>query len=411
MNVAETLRQIRMWGLRGAWRALRRRPAEWRLARRLAANVARHADTAPKHGVTVVAPLSGTHSLSKTMRDFVTRLRRAGIPYQAFDTFADGARAAREDWADLVTPPHEFNLLRYTHTVEMLKSPLPPGLPLKRCRIAFWESARGILRVFPYLADSDAVIAMSDFNEACFRRELPPHVRVVKIPYPLLPPPNVLPDATATRARFGIAAEAFVVFYNFDIRSVYRKNPHGAVEAFAAAFDGDAGCRLVLKVNGTRDAPEATESLRAQIAARGLAERTVFITEYLPQTDLYALTAACDVYLSLHRAEGFGLGVAEAMLLGKAVVATDWSATTEFCTADTAIRIPYRMTPVTGDGFWRHMGEWAEPDVSTAADALRRLRADTALRLRLGESARALMSNYLSDDRFRAAVGSLTEDC
>ena len=404
------LGQVRAWGPRGILSALRRLPHERWIARTLLRNVHRHAGTVPQRGITVVAPMSGAYSLSKAMRDFVLRLSESGVPYQVFDTFGKDGRAARDDYESLLTPMAEFNLLKYSHVVEMFTSPLPAGLPVKRCRIAFWEGKAGILDVFPYLADSYAVIAMSDFNVRYFRRELPADVRVVKIPYPLQPPPAGVLGKDAARERFGVGAEDFTVFYNFDISSAGRKNPEGALEAFAKAFGGRKDCRLLLKINGARRAAEKMDELRAQANALGITDQMTVVTEYLSQTDLYSLTNACDMYMSLHRAEGFGLGIAEAMSLGKACIATDYSSTTEFCRPGTAIPIPCRLVPIgKEEGFCRHMELWAEPDVAAAAAALRRLKDDGLLRDKLGQTARKFVSEHYSSESFRQSIDSFLD--
>ena len=117
---------------------------------------------------------------------------------------------------------------------------------------------------------------------------------------------------------------------------------------------------------------------------------TVLITETLSREDVYRLQAACDCYVSLHRSEGFGLAVAECMLLGKPVIATDWSATAEFLDETNGCPVRYRLVPLErnhgpyGKGQW-----WAEADPDHAADWMRRLRADAGLCARLGAAAHA----------------------
>ena len=131
------------------------------------------------------------------------------------------------------------------------------------------------------------------------------------------------------------------------------------------------------------------------------------ITEYLTERDLYSLTNACDVYVSLHRAEGFGLGIAEAMSLGKAVIATDYSATTEFCRPGTALLVPFKMVSNDEQGFAGRIGDsWAEPDVDAAARALRCLYDNPQLRNDLGNRAKAFICDYFSIENVRRSVES-----
>ncbi len=401
--------QVRTWGLRGVVAYLRRLPHERAVARFLARNAAAHAGETPARGITVVAPLSSSHSLSKAMRDFVVRLRGVGVPCQTFDTGLRDGRVASADYADLVTPRAEFDLLKYDHVVEMLTSPLPAGLPVKRCRVAFWEGEAGILKTFPYLVDSDVVVAMSDFNAAYYRREFPPSVKIDKVVYPLLPVPSDLLPRAEARRRFGLDAAAFCVFFNFDARAGERKNAAGALRAFAAAFQDVASARLVLKVNGAKARPDALAALQNQAAALGVAGKLVLVTEYLSSCDLYSLTAACDAYLSLHRAEGFGLGMAEAMQLGVPVVATGYSANVEFCTDETSFLVPYKLVPVNGDAFQAPMERWSEPDETAAARHLRALHENPQAGAVKAQAAKRFLAEHYGDVAFAQSVREFLE--
>lgn len=405
MKLADIIKQIRTWGFCGAWNALRRKPHEFIIKKRLKKSFVKNRNTVPVPGMTIVAPISGAFSLSKTMRDFVIRLKDVNIPVQVFDTFFDGAKADKSDYKDLITPPDEFNLMKYTHTVEMLTSPLPDKLPLKRCRIAFWEGLHGVLEVFPYLRDSYCVIAMSDFNAEYFRRELPANVKVAKVVYPLMPLPIKVLDKSEARKKFGFAKDDFIVFYNFDNRAKGRKNIDGTLTAFANAFAGEKNCKLVLKINGLGN--EEKHDLDRKIESLGIAGQVTMMLKYLSEVDLYSLTNCCDVYISLHRAEGFGLGIAEAMQLGKAVIATDYSANTEFCKADNSILIPANMIEVQDEGFIRHMKYWAEPDIDAAAEGLTFLRDNLMKCNELGCKAKLFVEDHFSNNVFVQSIKTI----
>ncbi|MBR1837522.1 MAG: glycosyltransferase family 4 protein, partial [Kiritimatiellae bacterium] len=357
----------------------------------------------PELGVTLAAPLSLKYSNSKTARDFAWGLRAAGLPFQTFDTNRR-PEIPPQDCAPILTPRGDFDPRRFTHVVEMFRSPFPDGLAPRRARIAFWEGETGMLDVFPYLASPHPVIAMSDFNAEWFRRELPASTPVFKIVYPLPLDVSGFAPQDETRARFGIPPDAFAVFYNFDLGAWGRKNPEAAVRAFALAFRGDHSARLVLKVKWAERFRARAADLVRIAAAEGVGDRLVVVDGYLSRADLHGLAAACDVYFSPHRAEGFGIGIAEAMLLGKPVVATDWSATTEFCRPEHCFPVPCRLVPVKPGEYFESMRRWAEIDVDAAADALRRLRADAALRGALGARARGFVLSHFSPAAFRADV-------
>lgn len=130
---------------------------------------------------------------------------------------------------------------------------------------------------------------------------------------------------------------------------------------------------------------------------------TTLITGTLARDEIYALEAACDCFVSLHRAEGFGLAVAECMYLGKPVISTDWSGTTEFVTADTGCPVRYSLVPIRENtGPYGRGQAWAEPDVAHAAEWMQRLFADRALAASIGAAGRTLIETRFSP----AAIGA-----
>jgi len=126
----------------------------------------------------------------------------------------------------------------------------------------------------------------------------------------------------------------------------------------------------------------------------------ILLTATLSRADLYALEAACDCLLSLHRSEGFGLAVAECMHLGKPVISTDWSATAEFVTPANGCPVPARLVTLEAThGPYARGGTWADPDVAVAAAHLRRLAGDQDLAAQLGAAARTTIA-----ERFAPSV-------
>jgi len=206
------------------------------------------------------------------------------------------------------------------------------------------------------------------------QRAIAPHapVPVVHVPVPL----RVPPPPRRTRAELGVP-EGFLVLVTFDFNSVLkRKNPAGAIDAFVRAFGPDSGASLVVKsVNAELHPTAHAELLRAVEPHPHVHLRD----GYLDEGDVHALLAAADAYLSLHRSEGFGLGLAEAMALGTPVVATGYSGNLEFMDAETGWLVPYALVPIGPDaGPYPADGVWAEPDVEAAAAALRAIRDDPA---------------------------------
>ena len=187
-------------------------------------------------------------------------------------------------------------------------------------------------------------------------------VPVVRMRLPVVAPAV----AASTRADLGLPADGFLFLYVHDYHSVAaRKNPLGLIDAFAHAFAPGSGAKLVVKSINADTRPEEHE--RVVLAAAGH-EDIALIDGYVSASEKNAMIAACDCYVSLHRSEGFGLTVAEAMLLGKPVIATRYGGTLEFTTDENAYLV--RWDPVTvGEGAYPYPADavWAEPDLDHAA--------------------------------------------
>ena len=163
---------------------------------------------------------------------------------------------------------------------------------------------------------------------------------------------------------------------------------------------------MILKTVASSEFPERVQELRGLVDGLGIADKVKFFDDYLTQRDVLNLTNACDVYLSLHRAEGFGLGIAEAMSLGKPVIVTDYSSTTEFCNASNSIPVGYKIVKMgaSDNKLYSAAKRWAEPNVDEAAQALSRLYADPKLRSALGAAAKESILSQYSVANFRESV-------
>ena len=401
MNFLEMCAKLRVWGVPGIIDYATKKVAWGRMSRKFRSISTLDYDATPVRGITLVGDFMGGASNSKTNRDFANALKDAGVPFQTFPV--DRAVTIPEsDYADILTPVEEFRLHKYSHVIEMFRSPLPRELVTNRARIAFWEGEHGILDVWPFLGGNDPVIAMSDFNYEYFKREL--KAPVYKILYPLRKIDVAMSPQSEVRCRFGIGKDDFMVLFTFDFGSYKRKNPLATMRAFAKSLGAAHDAKLVFKTMGAKSHSAEVAELTRESAKLGIADKFVLITEYLPHAELYGLTAACDVYMSLHRGEGFGIGMAEAMLMGKPVIATDWSANTEFCRPGASIPIPYKMVPVKPNEYFIAMREWAEADVDAAAEALRRCHDSKAFRLEIGDRGKRFVEEHFSVERFRRSI-------
>jgi glycosyltransferase involved in cell wall biosynthesis len=278
------------------------------------------------------------------------------------------------------------------------------------CVVPFWELPRIPDHWVPALAGMDAVLVPSRFVEDSIRAgfgdlALPP---LVRYPQSVSPPADIRPD----RARWlGPRDHTTTVLVTFDPLSDFeRKNPWGAIAAFQRAFPDDDAVTLLVKVGNARAVSGSPGMRRLETLAHG-DPRVVLMRETLDREDLWNLYASCDIYLSLHRAEGLGLGPMEAMAVGKPVVATGWSGNMDFMDADNSVLVPFTLIPVANVSHRSYKGcgdqRWADPDMDAAAAALRGLAASPELRARVGAKARSTIAEIAASPARAEAVAEI----
>ncbi|HTZ64174.1 MAG TPA: glycosyltransferase [Solirubrobacteraceae bacterium] len=208
------------------------------------------------------------------------------------------------------------------------------------------------------------------------------------VPVVALPPPVEPPVSPAVPTRLDVADDGFLFLFVFDYMStIQRKNPVGLIEAFKRAFSPGEGPRLLLKTINAPLRPLAEEEVLW--AARGRADIHV-IDRSLTEDELNGLVAMCDCYVSLHRSEGFGLTMAEAMAIGKPVIGTGYSGNLDFMTAQNSYLVEYELGRVGPDcEIYPPDGRWADPSIEHAAELMRRVieRPDEAAALGVRASA------------------------
>jgi glycosyltransferase involved in cell wall biosynthesis len=213
------------------------------------------------------------------------------------------------------------------------------------------------------------------------------------------------PSRNYSREEFGLPPNDYLFLFTFDFKSyVARKNPEAVARAFTLAFPaGDEPVALMLKsTNGHVD----PDRYRRLIAAVSTDVRIHLMDRFLSRDELNGLQSVADVYVSLHRSEGYGLGMAEAMSLGKPVVATGYSGNLEFMTPSNSFLVGFELVKVRSGEYPYGDGQaWAEPDVGEAAQHMRRLAVDRSLGIEVGRAAQAHIAERFSPE----AVGRLMQ--
>jgi hypothetical protein len=215
----------------------------------------------------------------------------------------------------------------------------------------------------------DEIWGISEYTAHAHRHAAPRPVIPMSLPVELGPIEDL------DREHFGLPKGAYLYFFAFDINSrAARKNPDGLIDAFQEAFPPESrdDVGLVLKVSH----PNANCPLWRRIRRAAHSDRRIRLYERtMRRPELLALFRATDCFVSLHRAEGFGRCVAEAVLLGKQVVTTGFSGNLDFCKEPRVALVRSSMVPLrAGDYMWEDGQSWAEPDISHAAELMRSVR-------------------------------------
>lgn len=212
----------------------------------------------------------------------------------------------------------------------------------------------------------DEIWTISSFVQKSIEKTVGAKVRTVKLPVPIPKSKTIL-----SRKDFGIPEKTFLVSSSFDFNSdVERKNPAASIGSFLKAFPKPSGATLFLKsINGDMHANKSNE---LQEVAQGR-EDIIFFDGYLDHYENKGLLELSDIYLSLHRAEGYGLNLADAMARKTAVIATGYSGNLDFMDEESNILVPFQKIPVTTYAGLNVDSCWADPDIDFAAKKLNEL--------------------------------------
>ncbi|HLX28128.1 MAG TPA: glycosyltransferase family 4 protein [Casimicrobiaceae bacterium] len=356
-------------------------------------------------GFNVIGYASSNIGLGESARNVIRLILGRGFPVAVLDCDAGYGRSGHEtcfrewtvDSADRLPYGITIAVLSLTSLPQsIVNGPVRLRSDVVTAGFLWWE-----LPFIPHkwaasLEYFDVLLSGSNFT----RSALESHVRRVRAPIiDVMHAPCDPPDVQPCRSMFDLPGDKVVFLCTLDPRSdPNRKNPYSAIAAFLRAFNAEDRAHLVIKVNNGNSGGSSAVELAA---LGGIDQRSITIIDrVLPRTELLQLFASCDVFVGLHRAEGFGYGLMEAMALGKPVIATGWSGNMTFMNQANSCVVGYRLVPVDGSvpaysrGVLRETVHWAEPDIAEAATWMRRLASDPGLRDSIGERAVGDIERY-----------------
>jgi glycosyltransferase involved in cell wall biosynthesis len=342
--------------------------------------------------------------LSKAGLQTATALRAAGFAVVDFDYSLPRDRMEKEYRHNAAV---FTNSRRKLHIVNLNPEYVPECLLLHRARIQpsdyiigqfYWELSRISAVHQTAISLVDEIWVASSYLVDVFSQHT--DKPVIKMGQAVTPQGS----SSFTRRHFGLPEKDYLFLVTFDAgSSIERKNPLAAVCAFRRAFPkGVERVGLIVKTRNTAngvgqyDLPHWTEVLEETRAD----PRIRIVDKTFAADELAGLLDVCDCYVSLHRSEGFGYGVAEALLQAKPVITTAYSAVLDFCTDETSLLVPYELTAVKL-GAYPYMDAdqtyfWADPDIPTAASQMQRLAANPAEGRAIGERGRSRVQSEYS---------------
>ena len=351
-------------------------------------------ETSPQKGVNLIGYIRAEMGVGEGARSDARALAAADIEFGVINfERGNSARMGDTSWQHKERDDAPFSVTLWHINADHLalaRATIPTFLVEKSYHIAYWawelETMPEGWR--PALDEADEIWVPSEFVRRAIASETTKPV--VCIPHCVAPNPVESLD----RDYFGLPKDSFIFLAMYDTRSIAeRKNPKAALHAFIAAFGADDNrATLVLKVNNA-----TTDSLRELDEAIGSHQNIIILKEDHSKPEIDSLINAVDCFVSLHRSEGFGLGPAEAMSLGKSVILTNWSGSTDYTDADHCLPIDYQLITLEQDyGPYLKGQRWAEPSIEDASAAMRKLVNEPAFADEIGKKAQVFIDAEFS---------------
>lgn len=345
-------------------------------------------------GINLIGPFKAQIGLGQSCRLLGAAVKASGIDYtfENFDligTVQNGDSTYDSEFKK--ETPYGINIIHMEPTELMLRCiEFDENLWNERYNIAYWlwELEEFPKEWTPAIDLVDEIWTPSEFTSESIRKVT--DKPVITIPYNV----TAETDEKYDRKYFNLPEDKFLFLVMFDANSTMtRKNPLGAIEAYKKAFSpDDDSVGIVIKTNNAEE-----EKLKPVMKLLEGYKNVYFITDILEKKAVNSLIKDVDVFVSLHRAEGFGLVMAEAMLNETVCIATNWSSNTEFMNKDVACMVDYSFITLEKDmSPYRKGAKWADANTDEAAEYMKRLCTDREYYDNLSKKAKAYIEDKLS---------------
>jgi glycosyltransferase involved in cell wall biosynthesis len=361
-----------------------------------------------KAGINLIGDIKAETGLGQSCRLIAKELAESGLDYCIYHYSQLGANQEKDyEYSDKLTNQlnHNINLIHINpHELGLAFVQTDKSVWDYRYNIAYWlwELEEFPEEWLPCFSCLNEIWTPSEFISNSIRKKT--DLPVKTIPYSVNADILKLYD----RSYFKLPQDQFLFLTMYDHNSIVeRKNPHGVYEAYKKAFSkANKSVGLAVKIINANK-----EDLKLIQSSLEGYDNIYVITETLDRDQVNSLIKCADVLVSLHRAEGFGLVLAEAMLLGTPTIATNWSSNTEFMNEDVACLVNYSLTTIEKDaGVFKKGNRWADPDITQASEYMKKLFNEKDYYDKLAVKAKAHIEEKLSMEKATGLINKRIED-
>lgn len=360
-----------------------------------------------KDGVNLIGNIKADTGLGQSCRLVAAELEHSGIPYSVYQYDQLGIMSSTDmQFAEKISGefPYNINLIHINpHELGLAFQQLGQKVWDGHYNIGFWlwELEEFPEEWTPCFHCLDEIWTPSEFISNAIRKKT--RLPVWTVPYHV----ETRLDKVYGRNEFGLPEDMYLFLMMYDRTSMTeRKNPEAVIEAYKKAFTGENQAGLVIKINNCTH--EEIDALKKELEGY---PNVYFISQVMDRNHVNSLIRCVDAVVSLHRAEGFGLVLAEAMMLGTPTIATNWSSNTEFMTKETSCLVDCKLVELKKDlGLFKKGNRWADPDTEQAVAYMRMLYEDADYGREIAVRAKAYIEDKLSMERIAESIKDRIEE-